>query len=572
MGTKEQKTVKIIGLSLNQNLGVLEATKLEFNEKNNLIAVHGEVGSGKTTLQKAISLGTQGSETLKDDKALYGNIDIEVQLLDGDKPVFVGCKTIKGGKLEYVLYTKDEDGKKVENPIIDGVEATPAKYLKLLQTKLTWRLNELISENSNVQKKILLDIYKPELAKLGIIFDKNAEGFEDSILGQIETAEERRTTADFHRKHKGGFAKHLLTVGVNVENPSSVPERKDTTQLEADRNRLKYEIENFSADFDAKKKNKIDKLKNEGGEIVLQLKQLNEEIKTNNQALKTAYKRKEESAAGRNLALSELIKNTNDFWRKYSVNMESTIDTFENLKINSIDAFDETTLSKELTFDEFGNITSKPDLKAFPQLICNLLEDLSKLRKKVLAVRAEVLEGGTEKLELELEEINKKLKSAEELNTICDACDAFFEWQTENNEVLKLKADYARKLAEVQTGVNGLKITADEKENIYLEYNGAYDPAYFGNDAQEFRKLSSYSDTQKPVICLLLQSHLLNKMPKAMRYLWIDRVPIDKKTKALLEKMGKDLGVTIFLNITGDFTKSALKDGEILIENGHLLF
>lgn len=568
----EQQQVKILGLSINQNLGVLEATKLQFNEKNNLIAVHGEVGSGKTTLQRAISLGTQGSETLKADKEIYGGIDLEVQLLDGEKPVFVGCKSNKSGALDYVLYIKDKDGKKVENPVIDGVEATPAKYLKLLQTKLTWRIEELMSENPTIQKKILLDIYKPQLAKLGIVFDKKAEEYTGSILDLIEQAEERRTTADFHRKQKGGFSKHLLTIGVNTDNEETIPTRIDTTQLLEDRNKLNYEITNFSADFEQKKKNKLDALKNEGAEIVLKLKELNADNKAINEKTKTAYKRKEESAAERNLELSAMIKLANDFWRKHSVSMEPTIDTLENLKINSIEAFDESKLINELAFDEFGNITSKPDLKAFPQLICNLLEDLQKLRNKVLAVRAEEMEGGTGKLEEQLAEVNKKIGSAEDNNLVCDACDSFFAWQTENNEVLRLKSEYARMLASVETGVVGLQITADEKDNIYLEFNGAYDPAYFGNESQEYRKLSSYSDTQKPVICLLVQSVLLDKMAKAMRYLWIDRVPIDNKTKALLEKMGKDLGVTIFLNVTGDFTKSQLKEGEILIENGHLLF
>lgn len=572
MGNQEQKTVKILGLSINQNLGVLEATNLKFNEKNNLIAVHGEVGSGKTTLQRAVALGTKGSETLKDDKTIYGNIDIEVQLLDGEKNVFVGCKSAKSGKLEYILYIKDKDGKRVENPVIDGVEATPAKYLKLLQTKLTWRLDELISENPTVQKRILLEIYKPELAKLGIVFDKKSDNYEGSILHQIEEAEERRTTADFHRKHKGGFAKHLLSIGVNVENESSVPKRIDTSESETKRNKLKYDIDNFSTDFEEKKKNKEEALKNKGGEIVLKLKENNTSLINENELLRSNYKKKEDLAKDRNIDLDELMKNATIFWRKYAVNMEETIQVFERLKINAIKPFNESTLSKELDFDEFGNIASKPDDEIFSVVINARLRDLARLRGEIVTLKAEKIEGGTEKLDLELSEVKNKIKIAEDNNLVCDACDAFFEWQVENNEVLELKTKYSRMLAEVKTGVDGLQITADQNDNIYLEYNGVYDPAYFGNEANEFRKLSSYSDTQKPVICLLVQSVLLNKMAKSMRYLWIDRVPIDKKTKSLLEKMGQDLGVTIFLNITGDFSKNDLKDGEILIENGHLFF
>jgi hypothetical protein len=49
-------------------------------------------------------------------------------------------------------------------------------------------------------------------------------------------------------------------------------------------------------------------------------------------------------------------------------------------------------------------------------------------------------------------------------------------------------------------------------------------------------------------------------------------VPIDKKTKTLLDKMGKDLDLTIIVNITGDFSKNSLENGEILIEGGEVFF
>ena len=96
----EQKKVNIIGLSVNQQIGILQACKLEFNKDNRLNTVKGGVGEGKTTLQKSLQLGTQGSKTLVD-KQLYGEINTEVQLLDGDTKIWVGCKSDKKGKLIY---------------------------------------------------------------------------------------------------------------------------------------------------------------------------------------------------------------------------------------------------------------------------------------------------------------------------------------------------------------------------------------------------------------------------------------------------------------------------------------
>ena len=66
-----QKQVKIIGLSLNQQLGILKACNLEFDQENRLQKILGCVGQGKTTLKTALDLGTKGSKTLID-KSLYG--------------------------------------------------------------------------------------------------------------------------------------------------------------------------------------------------------------------------------------------------------------------------------------------------------------------------------------------------------------------------------------------------------------------------------------------------------------------------------------------------------------------
>src|SRR6056297_537861 len=146
MKNENQKQVKIIGLSVNKQLGILKACQMQFDEKNRINVIKGGVGEGKTTAQQALKLGTQGSKTLTD-KNLYGDVDVETQLLDGDTKVFVGAKSDGNGKLSYVLYTKDKDGKKVKDPVIDGVKATPAKYLEMLQTELTWHMDELTSDN-----------------------------------------------------------------------------------------------------------------------------------------------------------------------------------------------------------------------------------------------------------------------------------------------------------------------------------------------------------------------------------------------------------------------------------------
>ena len=129
----EQKQVKIIGLSINENFGSLKAVELKFDEANRLTIIKGEVGSGKSTLQRAMKLTTQGSQTMQDKTLLGDNVNIVAQLLDGETPVFVGCKSKEDGSLDYFIYTTDSEGKKIKDVVIDGKKLTPANYLYRLK-------------------------------------------------------------------------------------------------------------------------------------------------------------------------------------------------------------------------------------------------------------------------------------------------------------------------------------------------------------------------------------------------------------------------------------------------------
>ena len=197
-----------------------------------------------------------------------------------------------------------------------------------------------------------------------------------------------------------------------------------------------------------------------------------------------------------------------------------------------------------------------------------LQKKYKKLKKSEEDVDSSELDEKLTLAKKELDDVRKFNKEAESVNALHD-------WQDANDEVIKIKKDYYMKLTEINTGVKGLHICIDENSeddnNIYLMYNGSYDKNYFNNPNKELRKLSSYSGTQKPMICLLIQNYLLSKKQKALRYLWIDDVPIDNKTRGLLDKMANELDLWLFVNWTGDFKASKLKDGEILIENGEIL-
>jgi len=471
------KKVKIIGLNINQKFGILQASHLEFDTDNNLIVVKGEVGAGKTSFQKALQLTTQGKKALQD-SALYGNIDVETQLLDGDIPLFVGCRSNEKGGLTHTIYTKNASGKIEKNPVIDGIKATPSTYLNLLQTELTWKMDELTSENPTVQKKILLKLYQHKLSEQGVIFDKSKQAYQNSILHKIEQAENNRSTCDMIRKQYGGIADDLKEKGFDVNRPESLQNAYES----------------------------LHSLGYRGNEV------------------------------------KEFIKNMPQKYDKFfEVIPEPEYIVIKNNKIQPT--------QKTI---KYGIVSKVNNLR-------NMFKNISK-------------EGiDTSELTAKIDILRKEKIKSENINKICKAVDTFFDWQAANELVVKLKGEYETMLTKVDTGVEGLKIMT-ENDNLFLMYNGHYDVEYFSNRKKEYRKLSSYSGTQKPVICLLIQSYLLNQKPKALRYMYIDNVPMDRKTTSLLNKMGKELDLTVFLNMTGDFEAQTLNDGEYLISGGEVFF
>lgn len=557
----EQKKVKIVGLSVNKQLGILKACEMQFDENNHLNIIKGGVGEGKTTAQQALKLGTQGSKTLVD-KNLYGEIDIETQLLDGDQKVFVGAKSDKTGKLQYVLYTKDAEGKKVKEPVIDGVKATPAKYLEMLQTELTWSMDELTSENPNVQKKILLKLYQAELEKVGVVFDKKLSTYEDSILHKIDKAEEHRNYCDAIRKTKGGIADDLKAQGFDPERPETIPQRVD---IEVLRSRIiELERQKATAGSEAKQKrdSELHSLQLKASELTqFCMNWNNNQIHEFNQSHANWKQATEYNVDVKN----KMFDIVNDIVLLTNETTATTVKEILTENITLKDAGVEPQQPKTIKISD-GKVLDQ-DCTDLPAQVKEIMD----IRKKYIKLHdAPLPVSDMSAIDNEIQSINMSIQNGSEFNRINDAVDSFYEWQAANQKVVELKHEYVQMLAKVDTGVEGLQIVPD-KDDIFLMYNGAYDTAYFNNPEMEMRKLSAYSGTQKPVICLLIQAQLLSKRAKALRYMFIDNVPIDKKTRVLFEKMCTDLDLTVFLNITGDFEQNGLQDGEILIEGGEVI-
>ena len=556
-----QKQVKITGLTFHQDLGIIQAQKLTFDEDNKLIIFKGAVGEGKTTMQKALKLGTQGAKTLVDNE-LYGTTDLEVQLLDGEFPLWVGCKN-KGKKLQYVLYTKDSSGKRVENPIIDGIKATPSDYLKTLQTELTWKMNELTSENPKVQKNILLKLYQSQLSKLGVIFDKKHPDYELSILGQIDKAVSSRDEKDMIRKQSGGIAEDLKAQGFDPDRPETCPDSINIEEIETAIKAIEKEKTTKEAAPEAAKKAELSEIKVKAGEVT-------NKCLTYNSELKAEYD-KELKVYNQYLEKKEFIGNHLKLINDSLIALEYDESVFDYI-IGKAPKLEEITEPKTPNYIKFkdNNVAESENLN---QKGIDLICDIGTLRAEYVKKDSEKASVDTSDLTEKIDLQEQKKIQAKETNKIVDAIDSFHKWRHANIEVVRLKDEYLKMLAKVDTGVEGLQIIPDE-DNIFLMYDGSYDVDYFHPKEKKLKmqKVAAYSGTQRHVICLLIQNYLLSKKPKAMRYMYIDDIPHDNKTRALLEKMSEELNLHIFLNWTGDFDKSQLKDGEILIQGGEIFF
>jgi len=568
-----KKQVKIIGLSINSKIGGLEATDLTFDPKNKLTVIKGEVGSGKTTLNKALSATTKGSKTFED-KNIYGNFDATAQLLDGDHKVFVNTKSDKKGNLTSTIYTIDSNGNKLKDVVIDGQKLTPSNYLSSLQTALTWRLDELTNENPTVQRKLLLELYSKELEEKGVIFNKNHPNYVDGIIDKIEKAKNKRNIMDMKRKEVGGIADDLNKKGISYEDRRTLKSIEDISESIS---KLKAERTLATTNLSQTRNNELQTIEIEVAKIKENIRFENEKIKDFNLSIQKSIDKYEIELTEQNSILNE-IKEKLDIGN--FKNKDVILKTINENKPEIIRPTEEK--KPEIKYNDKGQILSKPE--EFSGILNTLLNDYYKRAISYIQLRDKPIEEvDTSNFDSQIESLEKEKESIDIWNSEAKAINSLHDWRESNEKVKDLQKDYYLKLVGINTGVEGLSIAPEyikdkkgdniaKSNDIYLMYDGSYDTDYFHNPEKELRKLSAYSDTQKPMICLLIQSYLIAKKGKSLPYLWIDKVPIDNKTRNLIDKMSEELGLWLFVSWTGDFEKSNLKDGEMLIENGEIFF
>jgi hypothetical protein len=216
--------------------------------------------------------------------------------------------------------------------------------------------------------------------------------------------------------------------------------------------------------------------------------------------------------------------------------------------------------------DEHGRYIQREGL---PENVNKAFSGISALRSEVaslLAEKAAITSPDTD--------YTARIEAAKASNRIAERWATFFEHQAADKKVRDLFMQYKKIFTEIDLGVEGLRmeIVGDEEngQDIRTTYNGAHDPMFFGNPKKEYRNLAAYSLTQKNVLSILMQVHLLSQKEEGLRFLFLE-CPFDTKTKNLIMDLQKKHDLQIIVTQTSDVDIENIKEGEIVISNGYLL-
>lgn len=584
----EQKQVKLIGLRV-QNNGIIKAAELtpDLLQKR-LVLVTGNTGNGKSSLLNAAKIATSGTDAIKKSDALPNGFVAEALLLDGEVPIYIGVKTdtySRGEhageqKLSTYLYTKDLNGKAVQ-PIIDGVQWTAAQYWKALTTELTHSLGDLFSENQSVHRKLIEKLFKPELDALHA----------DKLVEEISALRKDRDTKRLVCQSNGAYMERFNADGWNEKNLSLLKRidiealRKEITALEIEKAKRvsapEAEHRLKCMELDNARKDALQTLKDEGAK-------LREQERTEQAAIDEKYNEEKhiyDEAVAKAQKLSDyytqLRTNVTHF---IGYNMEEEkrneqgqvfyypgtedqkaivkgLDTAYATKLANFNALKEPikgTVSAELAQKIAAKIAEYNTLEAKPIDYPSMeAVDVSEFDRLITNKQSEIT-------------------AAETTNAIFDRYQMWQDWIAANETYLA-RVDELRKLyASIETGVPGMKIvprdTDSGKVEVWVMYDGTYNPEYFGNPQKEQRFMFDYSSFQRTVIGLMLQSARLNLKPRALRLAFIDDVAFTPRDITVLTDIADRLDLRLITAWTHEADRQELLDGQVLVEGGEIFF
>jgi len=560
--------------------GVFEAINLDLEQfKNGIIAVKGNAGEGKSTLQSLIRVGAQGRNAIGDSDKYGDEWESEIQLSDGDRKIFISAKKKEGETPVFSLYEKDGDGKKVLTPIIDGVKATPAKYMEQIATEMTFGIKSFLSDDNTEHKKFMFKLFKPELEKQGVIFDKKNKGYEGSLLDKLEKATAKRDELRALCQHNGAFMSDFERDGHKEEELQAI-QYEDCEELQKQKESLIMEKGGIEAKLKQEFSEKQSEIKAKGSavadEIKAKARQMNEAYDSEMRKYNDSKEKKREQGMHAQTALVALSKlELSDDQFKIIFNKENITDLRNSLIFNIDSNYSDlkepvkpkTPVKSDNSIDLMAEYN-----ESFSTLMSNYAIHLNQYRE----LKPENSEEKTAEIDEKIDLLERKIIIAENDKKLADRYALNRKWVKACGHVEMHRNELAKLYAGVDTGVEGLHMKPffgdNGKVEIKTVYNGNYDTDFFKNKNGEERLLVSYSSTQRPIIGLLLQIARMKRKSKNLAYMFVDDVPMDNKSREIITKLAEDNGLKIMTSFTGDFDKEKLSDGEMLVQGGEIFF
>ena len=564
----KMKSPKIISLVLNNKFGILEAQTVEFvQDSSKLIQLKANVGSGKSTVGNALAVGMSGGSEreLPLDMKKYEGVDLEEQISFGDTPVFLHTK-YENGKLSSSVYIKDINGKRCDNPILNGSKFTAASLRDYLKTEMTFDSESFISENPKVQMDFMMRVYKDKLIDKGVIFDKKSPLYQGSILYELEQAKFERSRIYNKVTELNAFKSRLEGEGWKETN---IPDFINVSLIEEEQKVATKKYYEAIAEVDK-----------EMSDLSLKAANFNSVIANYNATLETQ----------KELADAKLQKEVD----AYNSIIQKEIDLREEIRVCVDFLLVNNFTGLKEQYESLPKIADKKEFK--PTQITKIEKDENNKYIRVgnyspevdgaftgiadLRTAGAILIDKKSKIEEPKDEDYKgRIESAKASNRIAERWSVFFEHQEADKKVKDIFNRYRKVFTTIDLGVEGLKMSLlgsdeDESNEIRTTYDGSHSVEVFKNPDKKPQILSGYSATQRNILAVLMQIYLLDEKKKkgqeGLRFMFFD-APLDLKTKDILIGLQEKYDLQLITTGTGDYTVEGLKEGEILIDNGYLL-
>jgi hypothetical protein len=503
-------------------------------------------------------------------------------------------------------------------PVVGGKNVTVTDYKRALTTELTYGLNEFLNDNLTVQWNFLKRIYQDQLEKLGLI---GADNNEKTLNYKLAQAIKERDAAYIVQRNLGAFKVHLeKEYGMKCPEPVDIPALE--LKIKENNSKIQSLIEKISnlnivaqQEYTTELTKWTEDKNKKQAEITKQINDIANNIALHNHNAQEKYDKsvkdisreiKEQNRLAENIAISkdELVKALREYSAflvlpsKRKDQIEDAINVINGLPIHGL-KYEQTVEDAIVQIPEpiliqDKEIYSPEDIVAYDKILDGKFSKLMKLYDAQEHLESAIFQLPPPKpLSINLYDIvnippetriplhteitnlltantNLTMKIAEgkESNEIIAKFDAYNEYTKKDEAVQEIRNEIKKAYLKVKTGVEGMTLEYDpDSSNIIVMYDGRLFEHQLGK-----QPLTSYSHTEKRFIALQLQLYLLSKKERPLNVIYLDELGLDNRTCEKIANFAKEHGLLIITASSGDYKEDDLKENEVLIENGHLIF